>query len=222
MGKDLKEAFRLAMKERMDALGYSRNSDNVFARELLPGVLGCVGYLTSGQVLVSVRPFVGVRFEHLEKLVDEITAPLRVGPPSLSRYFPTIFRTLYELMEDRSSDPDFRSKEPAYIPIEYAKIPEITDRLVFLLSEFGVPYIGRNSSLENAAITMSEGRGGGLGPTAQRLPIIYWMLGRGDEAKKYMASLVGKGYPIGPYEKYVALVTKRIDAGPAPLPSYLH
>ncbi len=76
-----------------------------------------------------------------------------------------------------------------------------------------MPYIEFNATLTNAAKTMAEGRGGGMGSVAYKLPIMYWMLGRGDEAKAYMASTATKGYPLGPYEEYIALLTARMEAG---------
>lgn len=221
MRGELKDAFKLALKQRLMPMGYTKNSDTIFVRELLPGVRGCIGYLTSG-TLIAVKPFVGVHFEHVDRIYEEFFKPFRVVSKTTPRYFPCPLRTLNELKQERSDDPNFRLKQDQYLSVELNTIPQVCDQILIDIHEYGSRYIEFNSTLENAAATMAEGRGGGIGTVAYTLPIIYWILGRTNEAKSYMASTATKEYPIGPYEKYVALVTARIDSGPAPLPRDRH
>lgn len=221
MRSEFKDAFKLALKQRLMPMGYTNSSDTIFVRELLPGVRGCIGYLKWG-TLIAVKPFVGVHFEHVERIFEEFFKPLRVVSKSTPRYFPCPFRSLYELKEERSDDPEFRLKQDQYLRLEPNTIGQVCDRILIDVQEYGSHYIEFNSTLENAAVTMAEGRGGGIGSVAYTLPIIYWILGRTNEAKSYMATTATKGYPIGPYETYAALVTARIDSGPAPLPRDRH
>jgi hypothetical protein len=214
MRSELKNAFRIAFEKRVGALGYTRSFEAVSARDLAPGVIGCIGYLTSG-TLQAIKPFVGVQFEHVERIYEEVTGPLRVLGKSTPRYLPTLFRDLYNLKEEQSADPDFRSTQSAYLSIELDTVSDVRDRILTEVQLYGIPYIEANTTLTNAAATMAEGRGGGIGTVAYKLPIIYWILGMVDESKAYMASIATKNYPIGAYERYIALLAARMDAGPA-------
>jgi hypothetical protein len=221
MRGELKKTFKLAVKQSLAPLGYSKNSGTIFACDLSPGVLGCIGYLTSN-ALSGVKIFVGVRFEHVEKIYEELMEPFFVVPKSTSRYFPSMFLDLYNLKQERSADPNFRHKESSYIRVETHTISDVVDRLLVDVKQYGIPYIAFNATLTNAAATIVDGRGGGIGTVAYRLPIMYWILGRAEEAKRYLVSTAGQGYVFGPYEKYAALLAARIDAGPAPLPLNVH
>jgi hypothetical protein len=215
MRSGLKNAFRIAFEEGVGVLGYTRSSGAISVRDLAPGIIGCIGYLASG-TLQAIKPFVGVQFEHVERIHEEVFGPLRFVAKSTSRYYPTLSRELYDLKEEQSGDPGFRSKERDYLRLELDTVSEVTDRILTDVRLYGMPYIDTNTTLTKAAATMAEGRGGGIGTVAYRLPIIYWILGMVEEAKGYMASTATKDYPIGPYEKYVALLMARMDAGPPP------
>jgi hypothetical protein len=88
--------------------------------------------------------------------------------------------------------------------------------------QYGIPYIDFNASLGNAAATMAEMRGGGMGSTAYKLPIIYWILRRTDDAVRYMTLHCGTEIPFGPYQEYAATLAARMNAGPAPLSRNVH
>ena len=77
MRSELKNAFKLALKQRLMPMGYTNSSETIFVRELLPGVRGCIGYLKWG-TLIAVNPFVGVHFEHVERIFEEFFKPFRV------------------------------------------------------------------------------------------------------------------------------------------------
>src|SRR5579862_225017 len=99
-----------ALKQRLTPFGYTRRSGTIFVRELSLGVLGTIGYLTANKTS-SIKLFVGVQFEHVEKLYDELISPfLAIPTKSTSKYFPTCFRDLFQLKQERSVDPDFRLK----------------------------------------------------------------------------------------------------------------
>jgi hypothetical protein len=218
----LTEAFNSPLKQRLAPLGYTPRSGTIFVRDLSLGVFGTVGYLTSDRAS-SIKLFVGVHFEHVERLYDEIMSPfLTIPTKSTSKYFPTCFRDLYNLKEERSADPDFRLKESSYLQISTLAVSDICDQILIDLQQYGIPFIDFNSSLSNVAATMAEGRGGGIGSVAYRLPIIYWILRRNDDAVRYMSDIAAQKYPIGPYPKYAATLTARINAGPAPLSKNLH
>ncbi len=221
MHDELKDAFKLAVMKKLTPLGYAENSGTIFARELSPGVLGCVGYLTSN-AQSAVKAFVGVRFEHVEKIYDELMKPFLVGPKSTSRYFPSVFRDIYDLKQERSTNPNFRSTESSYLAIEYRTVSDAAGRFLIDVQQYGIPYVEFNSSLSNAAATIIERRGGGIGTVAYRLPIMYWILGQAHAAKEYLVNTAAQRYPIGPYEKFATLLAARIDAGAAPLPPNVH
>jgi hypothetical protein len=217
MHKELKNAFKSIVMKKLTPLGYAMNSDTIFARRLSPGVLGCVGYLTSS-VPSAIKAFVGVRFERAENIYDELMKPFLIGRKSTPRYFPSMFRDLYELKKERSADPNFRSTESAYLAVEYRTVSDVADRLLSDVQQYGIPYVEFNASLSNATATISEWRGGGIGTVAYRLPIMYRILGRPDEAKEYLADTIAQHYPIGHYEKFAALLIARMDGGAAPSP----
>jgi hypothetical protein len=213
MRADLKEAFKLVLTREISSLGYNMNSDTVFATEVSRSVLGCIGYITS---VTGVRPFVGVQFEQVEKIFEEIIQPLRVVAKSTPRYWPTLSRDINQLKQDHSADPNFRLREGDYLQIEIDSIPHICDQILADIRRFGLEYIESNSVLANAAETMADGRGGGIGSIAYRLPIIYWILGRKSEAESYMANIAAKRYPIGDYEQYADLLSFRINSEAPP------
>jgi hypothetical protein len=218
----LKEMINSALEQRLTPLGYTRRSGTIFVRELSLGVLGTIGYLTAHKTS-SIKFFVGVQFEHVEKLYDELSLPFQAIPAkSTPECFPTCFRDLFQLKEERSADPDFRLKESSYLSISTHAISGICDQVFVDLKQYGIPYIDFNVSLGNAAATMAEMRGGGIGTTAYKLPIIYWILRRKDEAMQYMTHIAAQKYPIGHYEKYAATLAARIHAGSAPLSRNLH
>jgi hypothetical protein len=159
MRSDLKNAFRHAFKNGADALGYTRSSERVFARDLAPQVLGCIGYLIGFQ---AIKPFVGVRFQRVERIHEKVVAPLRGGyGTSLPRYFPTVFCDVYNLKEEQSADPDFRLKERDYYwHIERDTISDVRDRVLADIRLYGLPYIEANATLADAAATMAEGARG--------------------------------------------------------------
>lgn len=208
MRSDLKNAFKHSFKNEVEALGYTRSSDTVFARDLAPQVLGCIGYLTG---LQAIKPFVGVQFKRVERLYYDVMAPLLIYGKSLPRYYPTVSRDVFNLKEEHSADPDFRWKERDYWHIERETISHVSDQVLADIRLYGLPYIEANATLADAAATMAEGRGGGIGTVAYRLPMIYWILGRVDDANAYMASMATKDYPLGPYERYIELLTARMD-----------
>jgi hypothetical protein len=220
MRTELKKMFRVALRQELVPLGYIKESDTIFAREFFPGVLGCIGYLTAG--FDAIKPFVGVQFEHVERLHEEMVRVFRVGNKSTPRYFPTVWRDLYDLKKEQSHDPDFMRKESQYLKVELETVSQVAKNMLTDIRQCGTSYIAFNTTLTNAAATMVDGRGGGIGTVAYKLPIIYWMLGRTNEAKSYMAITVAKGYPIGSYAKYIALVTARMEAGRAPPAPNLH
>jgi hypothetical protein len=211
----LKRAFKLALKQGLTSLGYAHSCGTIFVREVLPGVLGTIGYLTAERSS-QVKPFVGVKFEHVEKIYDELVSPFLFFPTSMPRDFPTCFRSLYDLKEEHSADPDFRLKERSYLPVRTDNISSVIDQVLLDVRQYGIHYIEFNATLTNAASTMAGGHGGGIGTVAYKLPIIYWILGHTDEAKRYMVRMAAQGYHLGDYENYAAILTARIDAGPAP------
>jgi hypothetical protein len=218
----LREMLNSALEQRLTPLGYTRRSGTIFVRELSLGVLGTIGYLAANKTS-SIKLFVGVQFEHVEKLYDELSLPFRAIPAkSIPECFPTCFRDLSNLKQERSADPDFRLKESSYLRISTHAISGMCDQILVDLKQYGIPYIDFNATLGNAAATMAEMRGGGIGTTAYKLPIIYWILRRADEAMQYMTHIAAQKYPIGPYEKYAAMLAARINAGPAPLSRKLH
>jgi hypothetical protein len=211
MRNNWRAAFRRSVGREVAQLGYTVESDTIFAKKIYPGVLGCIGYLTTTN---AVRPFVGVYFEQVEQVFDEIFEPLRVMPSGVPHYFPTISRDISEIKEDQSIDASGRVIENEYFLVELAKIPVVSRQLLVDVQEFGLRYIEASSTLSGAAVTMASGRGGGVGWVAHRLPIIYWILGRASEAKSCMAYFVAQKYPIGDYQRYADLLTSRIDSGP--------
>jgi hypothetical protein len=211
-----------ALELRLTPLGYTRRSGTIFVRELSLGVLGTIGYLTAHKTS-PIKLFVGVQFERVEKLYDELMSPFRATPAkSTPECFPTCFRDLFELKQERSVDPDFRLKESSYLRVSTPTISHICDQILIDLKQYGTPYVDFNSSLGNAAATMAEMRGGGIGSTAYKLPIIYWILRRTDDAVRYMTYIATQKYPIGRYQEYAAMLAARINAGPAPLSRNVH
>jgi hypothetical protein len=217
----LTDQFNSVLGDRLSPLGYTRRGKDVFARNFSPTTIGTICYLTAKN-RSSIKPFVGIHFAQVEKLYDELMSPFLLGPRTLSEYFPTCFRDLHELKQERSADPDFRLKERSYLEISTSSISHVCDQILVDLRQCGLPYIDFNASLNNAAATMAEERGGGIGTVAYRLPIIYWMLGRTNEATQYMTEIASKKYPIDPYENYADLLTARVNAGPAPLSRGFH
>jgi hypothetical protein len=210
------EMLNSALEQRLTPLGYTRRSGTIFVRELSLGVLGTIGYLTAHKTS-SIKLFVGVQFERVEKLYDELMSPFRATPAkSTPECFPTCFRDLFELTQERSVDPDFRLKESSYLRVSTPTISRICAQILIDLRQYGTPYVDFNSSSGNAAATMAEMRGGGIGSTAYKLPIIYWILRRTDDAVRYMTYIAAQKYPIGPYQEYAAILAARINARPAP------
>jgi hypothetical protein len=206
MPNNLKKAFKSAMLRSVAELGYTMNSDTMFAKVLSPRILGCIGYLTSKN---DVTPLVGVYFEQVEEIFEDIFEPLRAIPKSTPRYYPTLSRRISELKQDRSG-----AIEQDYFRVELNRVEDITHKILVDVQRFGLEYIEANSNLSSAAETMASRRGGGMGWVSARLPIIYWMLGRTSEAKSYMAHIAAQKYPIGDYEQYAALLTARMESEP--------
>jgi hypothetical protein len=156
-------------------------------------------------------------------IYDELISPfLAIPTKSTPKYFPTCFRDLFQLKQERSADPDFRLKESSYLRISTHAISGTCDQILVDLMQYGTPYIDFNASLGNAAATMADMRGGGIGTTAYKLPIIYWILRRTDDAVRYMTYIAAQKYPIGSYQEYAAMLAARMNAGPAPLSRNVH
>jgi hypothetical protein len=219
MRENVKVKFKTSMMNNLAPLGYIVNSGTVFARQIDDGILGCIGYIISN-ARGAVKIFVGVRFERVERIYDDLMRQFEAIPKSTSYYFPSVFRDLYELKKERH--PDAMIRESSYFHIDTHDTSRIVDHLIVDIKEYGITYIDYNSTLERAASTIIQSRGGGIGTVAYRLPIIYWILGRTEEAKEYLANILTKQYPIGPYDSFASLLIARMDAGPAPLPPGVH
>ncbi|MCK1383306.1 hypothetical protein [Bradyrhizobium sp. 21] len=209
MQRKLRETFKATLSDQLTAIGFDMSSETVFAKKISSDVLGCIGYLESTN---AVRPFLGVRFEQVEKIYREVASVDLVIAQSVPRYFPTLLRSLHHIKEDDASNSVLVRRDTGYLHVEYDTVSHICDQILADVREVGLKFIETNLSLSAAAKTMAEGRGGGIGSIAYRLPIIYWLLGQEDEALSYLGMISSKDYPIGDYDSYARRLVQRMNS----------
>lgn len=175
--KEIGSRVREVVRQAFGGLGFKKRTGDVFTHDLSQEVLGWIGLnrATQGRPRVlEINPVVGLRHQPAERFVAELRGEKfhPYLPPTLSVH-------LGYLMPEREYRPwlfpEAEDPEPRAV------------RMVQAVSEFGVPFMEENSSLERIVSTIEMS---GFGIPEQhhfRLPVMYHLLWRMRSTEEYIA-----------------------------------
>ena len=178
-----------------------------FLLEIFSGIAkSCVGSLISGTSLITAVPFIGLRFEEIENIVEQIEIECGVLiDSSLSKYFPTFVFDLYQLHNIDNDIPIFKRRSV----LSNTSFASVARELSKFVEEYGNPFLSNQSSYEGACNYAKYYNLGGLGRASRRIPILYILAGQRDAANRYMSDILNCEYPIGNYESFTEVVRSK-------------
>jgi hypothetical protein len=167
-------AVKDACKRDLSAAGFQRQRIG-YALGLTPGFVGRLGLnvaVDREDGCVEVNPIVGVRAQEVEQLVTQLS-----GRNAHNPFLPTISTNLGYVMPQASY---YRRLFCSYDDLD-AGAAELTQLVV----SFGLPFMRRNSNLEDLSQSM-EGHVGWPDVISYSLPVAYVLLGQLDRAHAYV------------------------------------
>lgn len=177
--KPLAKEVNQAVKRELRRSGF-RYRQHAFIKQISPATVGEVLVQTKSYVeeqVVLLHTNVGVYNAPIQELVDEWS-----GQDTKYHMTPTALEPLYEL-----------SDRPGYFDWQFTpacNIEEIVSDLVYQVLLFGVPFMERLSTTDAMLDYLLVH--GCVAPehTRYAIPAAYWVLGRKEEARRYVKKVI--------------------------------
>lgn len=162
--------------------GFQKRSGEIYTFEVQKGVLGWIGLnraVARGDGVLEINPIIGVRHQEIEKMLAAfLDAKYHPYIP------PTVGVHLGYLMPGITYIPWLFSEDAD----NQAAIREMASAI----NTYGRPFVESNASLDSLCKTLIEFRLGIPHQRAYRIPIVFFALGKIDNANTFLADEIAK------------------------------